>query len=231
MKESNMNASKEMLRDEKLAQCLSDFIDDTLPSEDLDYLLEQDSKDWESRLNAYALSKAVMGNTAPSTDLASFDILSGVREGIKDILPDDEGHESAGLGLSQQNDNIVNLKDQKNSVESQFDNRIKPSKKSHVITVKMFAMAASVAFIAVLAGQLFIGQETPGYINSSAVASLDQSNAILESPQDIKTLSLDVNNERLQSYLRQHTEQATMAIGQGMIPMARVVSFSVEDEQ
>lgn len=219
-----MNASKEMLRNEKLAQCLSDFIDDTVSSEDLDYLLEQDSKDWESRLKTYALTKSVMENTAPTSDVASFDILSGVREGIKGIVPDDIDNQQGELAPVKRNENVVNLqgRDELNDISL---------KKSNVITFKAFAMVASVAFLAVLAGQLFISQETNDYTESLTVANLDQNNAILASPQDIKTLSLDVHNERLQSYLRQHTEQATMAIGQGMIPMARVVSFSVEDEQ
>ena len=33
------------------------------------------------------------------------------------------------------------------------------------------------------------------------------------------------NNERLQNYLRQHAQQASMTVGQGMIPMAKVVGY------
>ena len=227
-----MKTSNETLRDEKLSLCLSDFIDDTLSSEDLDYLLEQDSKDWESKLNAYALAKSVMENTAPTADVASFDILSGVREGIKGMVPDDAESQTKESAFVKANETIVPFQEQKGTDSSSLDAPANTSlAKSNVITFKLFAMAASVVFVAVLAGQLFLGQELSDYTASSTVAHLDQNSSLLESPQDIKTLSLDVHNERLQSYLRQHTEQATMTIGQGMIPMARVVSFSAEDEQ
>ncbi|MCZ2720827.1 hypothetical protein O1D97_04010 [Marinomonas sp. 15G1-11] len=233
-----MNTSEETLQNERIALSLSDLVDDRLSTEDLDFLLELDAKDLDAKLNAYAITKQVMGNaTEARLNMAEFDLLHRVRVGIEDIVPDavdtvtDETFEG---NVTHRDTNVVNLMQQKILADAKLDNDNASEKKGNLISMKSFALAASVAFVALLGGQLFLSQDagfSSANLDTLAVASVDQTDDILASPQDIKALSLDVHNERLQSYLRQHTEQATMATGQGMIPMARVVSFSLEDEQ
>ncbi len=230
-----MNKSKETLHDENVAQCVSDFVDDRLSSEDLDFLLSQENEKWETTLKSYAATQQALNSAEPMTDFSQFDLLSRVREGIDGIEPDllpDETETSPS--------NIVDLSERKAAFTESNARHLdalsdsENSRKSNVISVKMFAMAASVAFVALLAGQLFLSQGND--FNGEglpviAVANLDQTDSILDDPQDIQALSLDVNNDRLQSYLRQHAEQSAMATNQGMISMARVVSFSTEQDE
>jgi len=232
-----MKKSKETLHDENVAQCVSDFVDDRISSDDLDFLLSQENEKWETTLNAYAATQKVLSSAEPVADFSQFDLLSRVREGIDGIEPDQLPDQS-----NTETDNVVDLLARKAELtatesSSSLSNASLPNKeqrKGNIVSVRTFAMAASVAFVALLGGQLFLSQDN-GFSNVEnlsvvAAVSVDQTSSILDNPQDIKTLSLDVHNDRLQSYLRQHAEQSAMATNQGMISMARVVSFSVEND-
>ncbi|MFT2111774.1 hypothetical protein [Marinomonas sp. 2405UD68-3] len=240
-----MNKSKKTLHDKSVAQCVSDFIDDRISSDDLNFLLSQEDEEWKATLNAYAATQKALSSSEPMVDFSQFDLLSRVREGIDGIepdqLPDQSNAEPANVvdllaRKAELNDtDSANLGSSLSSASLSHDSLVnKEQRKNNIISVKTFAMVASVAFVVVLGGQLFLSQDS-GFASGEGgsvetVASLDQTHSILDNPQDIKTLSLDVHNDRLQSYLRQHAEQSAMATNQGMISMARIVSFSVEND-
>lgn len=87
------------------------------------------------------------------------------------------------------------------------------------------AVAASVAFVVVLGGNVLLDNDSA----ATATATFAASNAAQMTPTEpITALSAEEalhNNERLQNYLRQHAQQASMTVGQGMIPMAKVVGY------
>lgn len=84
------------------------------------------------------------------------------------------------------------------------------------------AVAASVAFVVVLGGNVLLSNnpatETP---NFAANAPEQDLSVLAATDSDVRI----EDNERLQNYLRQHAQQASMTVGQGMIPMAKVVSY------
>ncbi|MCO4784832.1 MAG: sigma-E factor negative regulatory protein [Marinomonas atlantica] len=86
------------------------------------------------------------------------------------------------------------------------------------------AVAASVAFAVVLGGNVLLQgdstAQTPVFAATPPVQQMPT--------EPFSALSAEEalqNNERLQNYLRQHAQQASMTVGQGMIPMARVVGY------
>ncbi|SBS28270.1 hypothetical protein MAQ5080_01059 [Marinomonas aquimarina] len=86
------------------------------------------------------------------------------------------------------------------------------------------AVAASVAFVVVLGGNLLLqgdsNNTTPTFAASTAPQATPVEPITALSPEEALQ-----NNERLQNYLRQHAQQASMTAGQGMIPMAKVVGY------
>lgn len=91
-----------------------------------------------------------------------------------------------------------------------------------------FAVAASVAFMVVLTGNSLLGpaDQTPAV--ALVEPELGEANKETVAQQQID--SLQINTERLQRYLRAHAEEATQAAGQGMIPMARVVNYTLKKD-
>lgn len=92
-----------------------------------------------------------------------------------------------------------------------------------------FAVAASVAFVIVVGGNLILNPEA---VRSPSLAIQDTSNPLtvpVTSLAELKKQPMDVDNLRLQNYLRQHAEQATMTVGRGMIPMARIASYPIKE--
>ena len=210
-------------QNDRLAESLSGLFDDHCDGAEIDEILEQDAKEWQHKMQAYALTSSILSSDNQTDDLA-LDLVSRVRSGIDKLEESD----------AQQGENVVSF-DQfqvPDAIEVKETNQgIKSDSKVHFIkqAVTGFAMAASVAFVVIGGGSYLLNGDS-----NEAVPALAQAPS-LALPVDVKPLQqvsaeLDVDNKRLQSYLRQHAEQSTMAAGQGMLPMARVVSYPVEQK-
>ncbi len=214
-------ASKQEQND-RLAESLSSLFDDQCDATEIDEILEQDAKEWQAKMHAYALTSSILSSDS-QVEHVSTDLMTRVRAGIDKLDEDD-----TKLG-----ENVVSF-DQfqtpDRSVEETLD-KVPSDSKIHFIkqAVTGFAMAASVAFVVIGGGSYLLNGDT-----TEATPELAQAPS-LSLPLNVRPLQqvsveLDIDNKRLQSYLRQHAEQSTMAAGQGMLPMARVVSYPVEQK-
>jgi sigma-E factor negative regulatory protein RseA len=103
-----------------------------------------------------------------------------------------------------------------------------PSRPNWRVMLSGVAVAASVSFVIILGGNGLLTSDT---VHTNAVAEVrtPTSNMIVTPLAELDKEVLQADNIRLQHYLRQHAEQAAMTVGQGMIPMARVVSYPVKE--
>lgn len=196
--------------DERLAKSLSALIDDCCDPEELDFLLETEAKSWESRMKHYSLIGEVIrhGSSVEESQLPELDLVSSVRS----ALADEPAPVMAEPAVKDEPkaDNVVSLPVVQKSRWQQALGGV--------------AIAASVAMVVVFGGDFLLNGSAS---NQVAV----QTPANLSTIKDIKAIqpaSLESDNKRLQSYLRQHAEQSALTSGQGMMPMAKVVSYPTE---
>lgn len=91
------------------------------------------------------------------------------------------------------------------------------------------AMAASVAFMVVFGGNFLLDSEVSHTPITADVSPVKATLPVATPLAELNQQALPLDNMKLQQYLRQHAEQATMTVGQGMIPMARVVNYPVQE--
>lgn len=208
-------------QNDRLAESLSSLFDDHCEAAEIDEILEQDAKEWQEKMHAYALTSSILSSDSQVDHLAT-DLVARVREGI-DKLEDEDAN---------QGENVVSF-DQFQAPQAAPVTEEKAPRESKVHFLKQtmsgLAMAASVAFVVIGGGSYLLEGESN--TQSPALAQAPS----LALPIDVKPLQqvsaeIDIDNKRLQSYLCQHAEQSTMASGQGMLPMARVVSYPVEQK-
>ena len=208
-------------QNDRLAESLSSLFDDNCEAAEIDEILEQDAKEWQEKMHAYALTSSILSSDNQVDHLAT-DLVARVREGIEKLEDED----------AKQGENVVSF-DQFQAPQTSPVTEDKAPKESKVHFIKQtvsgLAMAASVAFVVIGGGSYLLEGET-----NSQTPALAQAPS-LALPIDVKPLQqvsaeVELDNKRLQSYLRQHAEQSTMAAGQGMLPMARVVSYPVEQK-
>jgi sigma-E factor negative regulatory protein RseA len=208
-------------QNDRLAESLSSLFDDHCEAAEIDEILEQDAKEWQEKMHAYALTSSILSSDNQVDHLAT-DLVARVREGIEKLEDED----------AKQGENVVSF-DQFQAPQTApvTDDKAPKESKVHFIkqAVSGLAMAASVAFVVIGGGSYLLEGETNP--QSPALAQAPS----LALPIDVKPLQqvsaeIELDNKRLQSYLRQHAEQSTMAAGQGMLPMARVVSYPVEQK-
>ncbi|OUR77980.1 hypothetical protein A9Q77_03285 [Marinomonas sp. 42_23_T18] len=209
-------------QNDRLAESLSSLFDDQCDAAEIDEILEQDAREWQAKMHAYALTSSILSSDS-QVEHVSTDLMSRVRAGIDKLDEDD-----AQLGENVVSFDQFQVPDR--SVEETLG-KVPSESKIHFIkqAVTGFAMAASVAFVVIGGGSYLLNGDT-----SEATPALAQAPS-LSLPLNVRPLQqvsveLDIDNKRLQSYLRQHAEQSTMAAGQGMLPMARVVSYPVEQK-
>ena len=96
------------------------------------------------------------------------------------------------------------------------------------VALSSVAVAASVTFVVIFAGNAYL---TPDSAPQNVVAEVRAPviNGVVTPLEALDKGGLQIDNLRLQNYLRQHAEQASMTVGQGMIPMARVVSYPIKE--
>ncbi|MFT4573222.1 sigma-E factor negative regulatory protein [Marinomonas primoryensis] len=96
------------------------------------------------------------------------------------------------------------------------------------VMLSSVAVAASVTFVVIFGGNALLTTDTIPPILMAEVR-LSAINLVTTPLDQLNKESLLMDNVRLQNYLRQHAEQAAMTVGQGMIPMARVVSYPIQE--
>jgi len=81
-------------------------------------------------------------------------------------------------------------------------------------------------------GGIEVAQQEQQDVTTSAVVaqSADQEPVILAEASDLSPEELEAAQRKLQEYVMQHTEQATMSNAGGVMPYARVVNFESEEE-
>lgn len=96
------------------------------------------------------------------------------------------------------------------------------------VMLSSVAVAASVTFVVIFGGNVLLA---PDAIAPNLMANVHSpvDNLVVTPLAELNKDALLVDNVRLQNYLRQHAEQAAMTVGQGMIPMARVVSYPIKE--
>ncbi|ETX10602.1 hypothetical protein MUS1_13545 [Marinomonas ushuaiensis DSM 15871] len=105
---------------------------------------------------------------------------------------------------------------------------VKASRPAWKVMFSSMAVAASVTFVIIFGGNALLTPDT-GNLNLTANVKSPVTTNTVTSLAELNKEGLQLDNIRLQNYLRQHAEQASMTVGQGMIPMARVVSYPVKE--
>lgn len=195
---------------ESLAESASNVLDGTATSDDIDRLLASENEDWQEDMRAYALTSALLSDKEAG-DFASYNLLGNIRDAI----------DAEDTASSSDHSNVVAF-----TSATGVDHKVSAHKSVWSRGFGSLAVAASVAFVVISGGSYLLdgGESISNPVHQVAVNPL---------PIDVKPLqhvNVVLENKRLQAYLRQHAEQSTMVTGQGMLPMARVVSYPIGQE-
>ena len=123
---------------------------------------------------------------------------------------------------------------QDNSEESNLLPFLLPTESKHAsrpawrMALSSVAIAASVTFVVIFAGNEMLTTESQ-MPNLTADVRSSLPDMVVTPLAELDGEALQFDNVKLQHYLRQHAEQAAMTVGQGMIPMARVVSYPIKE--
>lgn len=199
------------ISNDSLTEITSSFIDGTATSEEIDRLLAADPKNWQAQAEAYAFSRALLNGDDKIATFAGVNLFDRIHNAIEQ--EDNQTSHQEALP----NNNVITLNSHQKAAANSGE-KSRWAKK----TFANFAVAASVAFVVISGGSYLLDT------NSSTTLPVQAS--INTPPVNIKPLqqvNVVVENKRLQTYLRQHAEQSTMVTGQGMLPMARVVNYSI----
>ncbi|ADZ90147.1 hypothetical protein [Marinomonas mediterranea] len=201
-------------------EAVSAFMDSELSAEELDALLAKDASQWASSFDQlHSVNHAIHHENSPLVvDTQSF--LAGMHDKM--------AMEEAAAG---QSDNVVSMTTSRVSERVEHSTgRRKPTK---LFGGVMFggAIAASVAFAVVLGGNLLLNPNGGSEPSVDQVANTFEADTQIAPIESLKDDSALANNERLQEYLKRHAEQSALTSGQGMMPMARVVSYPTETSE
>lgn len=194
--------------EQSVLESLSAMFDGEANEQDLHDLLEQDSAELNKRMEAFHLIQNTLRKDTEVDVQTSFSLADRVRQQLAYEREKAPSQQVVALFPSEEKE---------------------PKKKRDRSLWTGFALAASVAFLVVLGGNVILN---PAHntvpVSVAKIDNNDVSKLPVMSLAELKKQPLDVDSLRLQNYLRQHAEQATMTVGQGMIPMARIASFPVE---
>jgi sigma-E factor negative regulatory protein RseA len=149
-------------------------------------------------------------------------------------------HKDSKVAVGLEDSLVLSIRAQIDAEDSAADNKllpfVLPAKKADVkasrpawkVMFSSVAIAASVTFVVIFGGNTLLAPET-GNVNLTADVQAPITANPVTSLAELNKGGLQVDNVRLQHYLRQHAEQASLTVGQGMIPMARVVSYPVKE--
>jgi sigma-E factor negative regulatory protein RseA len=201
---NEINSSEEVL------SSLSAMFDDEATEQDLKRLIDGDSAELSRQLEAYHLIQQSLHKD------------SSVSVGLEDSLM---------LRIRAEIDVDASFPEEQsanNLLPFVFPTENKASRPVWRVALSSVAVAASVAFVVILGGNELL---TPNTATPNLVAEVrsPSTNMVVTPLAELDKDGLQIDNVRLQHYLRQHAEQAAMTVGQGMIPMARVVSYPVKE--
>ncbi|MCV2403922.1 sigma-E factor negative regulatory protein [Marinomonas sp. C2222] len=202
----------------ELSSSLSAMFDGEATDKDIELLLSADSLKLHEQLENYQLVRSALQGETPSTLVSDASFFNRVTQAI------DAEQAAKQENIETDNVNVVPISAVKQSGNNSKDMSLKTIFSS-------LAIAASVSFVVIFGGNTLFSpvEEGIGITNVVGADSVDS----LEEPISLAELELQdampADNIRLQHYLRQHAEQSTMNVGQGMMPMARVVSYPIEE--
>ena len=225
------------LNDHSLASpsSLSAMFDGEATEQDIESLLNESCTEISSQLESFHLIQQTLHKESKVSVGLQDSLVSRIRVTID---AEDVSYEKTDYNSADNNteSNLIAFPETlgvASSKPSVIESEEANSKVSKPIWQTMFsnvAIAASVTFVVILGGNAFLTSDTenanvivesttPEQVQDTAIASL----------ADLNKEALPADSIRLQHYLRQHAEQAAMTVGQGMIPMARVVSYPIEE--
>jgi sigma-E factor negative regulatory protein RseA len=193
---------------------LSAMFDGEASELDIERLLHADSAELSRQLEHFHLIQQTLHKDSMVTLGLEDSLLLRVRA---ELDKDDE---------LQAEEPVISL--EKNVLPFVSPQKASPSRPKWRVMLSGVAVAASVSFVIILGGNGLLTSDT---VHTNAVAEVrtPTSNMIVTPLAELDKEVLQADNIRLQHYLRQHAEQAAMTVGQGMIPMARVVSYPVKE--
>lgn len=204
------DGSQENNSPQDIHSSLSAMFDGEATEQDLERLIDEDSAELSCQLEAYHLIQQALHKDASVAVGLEDSLMRRVRDGI-DV--------DASFPEEQSANNLLPFV---------LSSENKVSRPTWRVALSSVAVAASVAFVVILGGNEFL---TPDVATSNLVAEVRSppNNMVVTPLAELDKDALQIDNVRLQNYLRQHAEQAAMTVGQGMIPMARVVSYPVKE--
>ncbi|MCW4631219.1 MULTISPECIES: sigma-E factor negative regulatory protein [Marinomonas] len=192
---------------------LSAMFDGEASEHDIERLLQADSAELSRQLESFHLIQQTLHNESAVTLGLADNLLLRVRE---EIDKDDLQAKQPNISL------------EKKVLPFVLPEKVSSSRFNWRVMLSGVAVAASVSFVVVLGGNGLLTSDT-AHTNVVAEVRTPSPNMIVTPLAQLDKDTLQADNIRLQHYLRQHAEQAAMTVGQGMIPMARVVSYPVKE--
>jgi sigma-E factor negative regulatory protein RseA len=207
------DCSRENDNPPEVLSSLSAMFDGEATEQDIDQLLESDSTELSRKLETYHLIQQALHKDSP------------VAVGLEDSLM---LRIRAGMNVDASFPEMQDPRSDNNLLPFVLPNEKKSVRSAWRVAFSSVAVAASVAFMIILGGNELL---TPDSTTSNLVAEVRSpaANMVVTPLDELDKDTLQIDNVRLQNYLRQHAEQAAMTVGQGMIPMARVVSYPVKE--
>lgn len=197
----------------QMLSSLSAMFDGEASEQDIERLLKGDHAALSRQLESFHLIQQTLHKDSGVAVGLQDSLVSRIREEIDNGDADAES-QTVGLG----NAPIPFVLPTKNNV----------SRPVWQVMLSGAAIAASVTFVIVFGGNALLTTDTNAP-NLVAEIRTPVNDLVITPLSELNNESLLVDNVRLQNYLRQHAEQATMTVGQGMIPMARVVSYPIQE--
>ena len=193
---------------------LSAMFDGEATEQDLECLLNADSQDVSRQLESFHLIQQTLHKESSVAVGLEGSLLSRIRAELDvdasfpDVQDNTEGSNLLPFVLPTESSSV--------------------SRPAWRMALSSVAIAASVTFVVIFAGNQFLTSE-PQIQNLTADVSSSLPNMVVTPLAELDSEASQFDNEKLQHYLRQHAEQATMTVGQGMIPMARVDRYPIKE--
>ncbi|MBR7889444.1 hypothetical protein J9B83_10875 [Marinomonas sp. A79] len=201
----------------------SAMLDGEATEQDIEQLLQMDSAELATQAEGFHLIQQVMHKEADMSVGLEGHFMERVRAGI-------DAEDDADLNVNNMDSKVLNFTAPV-KVDSTFDietNATHAKRTDWRMMLSGMAVAASVTFVIMVGSNQLLAPNSSSAHLLAEVRLPAQQNAL--APLDkLDRDVLQIDDVRLQHYLRQHAEQAAMTVGQGMIPMARVVSYPIKE--
>lgn len=209
--------------DSETCDSLSAFLDNEADAADIEALLAADMDVLASKVDRYHLIHQSLQPDSESLTLDSAEFLASIHHKLEQEVSDSNVVAFPGQNMAPA------PRPRPETLEA--PQATAPLKRGRSLFAGL-AVAASMAFVVVLGGNLLLEGESSVAPSTYATTFVDE--ATPQVVQPVNQISIEQalqDNARLQNYLRQHAQQASMSAGQGMIPMAKVVSYPQGNQQ